>query len=125
MPTYDRAFNPPAPAFEIIIQHPDDPTRTVSVTAQIDTAADLSCIPLTKVAALGLERGDETIIAGYDGRPAANLLYLVTLRINGFAINRVRAIAIPDSVFLLGRNVLNHFNLTLRGKDETFDIVDP
>ncbi len=125
MRAYDKAFNPPAPALEINVQHPNDPTRAVSTTAQIDTAADLSCIPLSLVAALGLERGDVTIIAGYDGRPTANLLYLVTVQIDGFTINRVRAIAIPDSVFLLGRNVLNHFIVTLRGKEQTFDIVDP
>ena len=125
MHPYSFAFNPPAPAFEIVIQHPDDPTRTVPALAQLDTAADLSCIPDNLIATLGLERADETTTAGYDGRPALNLLYLITLKINGYTIERVRAIAISDPVFLLGRNVLNHFDLTLHGKEQTFDIIDP
>ncbi len=125
MLTYDTRFNPPAPTLEIVAENPDEPARAVSVTAQIDTAADLSCIPLGLIMALGLERGDATVIAGYDGRPTTSVIYLVNLRISGYAIQHVRAIPIPDSIFLLGRNVLNHFILTLNGKDQTFTLVDP
>jgi hypothetical protein len=54
-----------------------------------------------------------------------NVVYLVALRVEGYTLQRVRAIAVPDPMFVLGRNVLNHFTITLRGKDQTFDIADP
>ncbi len=125
MPQYDSSFAPPAPILDIRAQNPDLPDREVSVSAQLDTAADLSGVPFTLVSALGLARGDVTTIAGYDGKPNRTVVYLVNLEVSGYRFEQVRCIPIPDSVFLLGRNVLNQLNITLRGKDQAFELGDP
>jgi hypothetical protein len=43
----------------------------------------------------------------------------------GYTLQDIEVTASPRRDVLLGRDVLNHFILTLNGKDLTFDLKDP
>jgi hypothetical protein len=52
-------------------------------------------------------------------------LYYVALEVTGYHISMVEGTTSPRRDVLLGRDVLNHFTLTLNGKDLTFELQDP
>ena len=45
--------------------------------------------------------------------------------IDGFVILNAEVVAVERDDMLLGRDVLQNFILTLNGKTEVFDLVDP
>jgi hypothetical protein len=51
--------------------------------------------------------------------------YLVIIEVEGYRLEGIEVIASPIKDHLLGRNVLNHFTITLKGKDLSFEIADP
>ena len=62
---------------------------------------------------------------GYDENPAKRPVYRVDLEILGYIFRAVRGVAVPRETILIGRDVLAHFIITLDGKTQTFEMVDP
>lgn len=62
---------------------------------------------------------------GYDGTYSRRQVYYVRLTVAGFDLPSVRCIAADRTDVLLGRNVLNHFTITIDGKNLTFALEDP
>jgi len=122
---YDTAFSPPAPVVDLMVQNADEPTRQIGVRMQIDTAADLTLIPESAVSALNLTPEGDTPIADYRGVIEMHPVYHIIMRIDRYVIHVPRVATIADQTGILGRDILRGFTLTLRGKDQTFDIVDP
>jgi hypothetical protein len=46
------------------------------------------------------------------------------MTVEGFVVAAVRCIATARGDALLGRNVLNHFSITLHGKQQTFKLIE-
>jgi predicted aspartyl protease len=120
---YDNSFSPPAPVIQATIQNINAPSQRVVVPMQIDTGADLCIIPESIVSVLNLEPEDATPIADYRGDVQSFHIFYVHLRIEQWTTRNVRVIAHGEGIGILGRNVLNQFNLNLRGKEQTFDLV--
>ncbi len=125
MTSYNSVFLPAAPILSIRLQHPHDDTRATPVQMLIDTGADLTCIPESAVSTLNLEKEHATFVGSYNGTIERRGIFHATLRIENYIIRRVRVVAIPGEIGILGRDILSAFTVTLRGKDQTFDIVDP
>lgn len=119
---YDREVDPPAPFLEIIVRHPDEPTLAVNILAKIDTAADVSAIPVTLVDQLRLPMTRRLLIEGYDGVPARLLTYGAVFEVAQARFKGLRVISYPEDYVLLGRDILNYFYIQLNGPDLTFDL---
>jgi hypothetical protein len=122
---YDPDFSPPAPVLEITVHHPKTTDLKTGVRAQLDPGSDISVLPESAAHAIGLQRDGELEVEGYDGIVACVQLCVVTLEIAGEVLPPMSVVVMPRSLAILGRGVLNHFILTLNGKDLTFELQDP
>lgn len=114
---YAKTFRLPAPVVEVPLGHPDRPL-THPVSAQLDTGADRTVIPLASAVGLGLSFLRD-IQAGVAGGAVLTLsLYEVLIRIDG-VIDFVLDVAADASEprVLLGRDVLNCLHAHLNGPD--------
>jgi hypothetical protein len=122
---YDSDFSPPAPVLEITVHHPKTAGLETGVRAQLDPGSDISLLPESAADAIGLQRDGELEVEGYDGLVARMPLYVVTLEVAGEMLPPMSVVVMPRSLAILGRDILNHFILTLNGKDLTFELKDP
>lgn len=121
---YETRIRPPAPFLEIQVIHPVTGI-THQWPAKLDTGAALTILSEKAVDALVLSPKSEAIIYGYNGIAAIRPLYYVNLQVAGYSLSSVRVSSSKRPEILLGRDVLNHFILTLNGKDLTFELRDP
>jgi predicted aspartyl protease len=124
VPAYDRSFNPPAPVADVTIMHPVTGARSSVLRGKLDSGADVTVIPERVVAQLGMTPKGRIWTRGYDGTYTQRSVYYVRLRVEGFNLASVRCVATDRANVLLGRNVLNHFVITLDGKNLVFELED-
>jgi predicted aspartyl protease len=91
----------------------------------LDTGASVSVLPKSAVESLGLDPKGEGRFRGYDGFWSTRSLYYISIEVEGLRLSSIRVTASERPDMLLGRDVLNHFILTLDGKALTFEMVDP
>jgi len=91
----------------------------------LDTGATLTILSETLVDALGLSPKSEAAIYGYNGMVTIRPIYYVNLQVAGYSLSSVRVSSSKRSDILLGRDVLNHFILTLNGKGLTSSYKTP
>ncbi|MBI3761190.1 MAG: hypothetical protein HY260_04930 [Chloroflexi bacterium] len=118
-------FDPPAPCLEVVVGHPTDAVRTRRMVAQFDTGADISAIPESLVTELDLVFAGDLLVLGYDSVPARVPMYYLGVELADVRLSPVKFIAADRSNVLIGRDVLQHFVLTLDGKAATFELKDP
>jgi len=124
MPRYNEAFEPPAPVVDVSITSTVDPSKVRQASGKLDTGADLSVIPQDMVAELQLVPS-RWAARSYEGVWTQRPAYLVNVTAANFHLPHVEAVSAVRKDVLIGRNVLNHFTITLKGKDLIFEIVDP
>jgi hypothetical protein len=102
-----------------------DTGASIRLPAKIDSGAAMSVLPQTAVADLALEPTGDVLASGYDRAVALLPTSSITFEVEGYTIQDVEVTASPRKDVLLGRDVLNHFILTLDGKNLAFDLRDP
>ena len=93
--------------------------------AKVDTGASISTIPDNLAVDLELVPAGERLCVGYDSRSSVRTIYLGTVKVANETFEEMELLAAPRTDLLLGRDILNQFNITFRGKDLTFEMVDP
>ena len=121
----ESILKPPGPMVDVAVFPVGRTAPSQIKDGKLDTGADNSNIPETLATELGLLPEQPIATFGYDGVETKRMTYLVDLEIAGYKIEQVRVVAVPRSTILLGRNVLNHFIITLDGKALTFEMQDP
>lgn len=116
-------FEPPAPLVEVNLFTPGNaPSKTISVDALIDSGADISVIPRKYVNELKLRPVDSLPAIGYEGIEKTEMVYSVRISIPGVGDYIDRVISSNDECVLLGRDIINHWELFLNGKSKVFQI---
>lgn len=124
MPAYDRRFHPPAPVAEVTLIHPVSLASSSTLRGKLDTGADVTVIPERVVTQLRMTPKGRIWTRGYDGAYTQRTVYYVRMRVESFELTAVRCVVTDRSNVLLGRNVLNHFVVTLDGKALFFELHD-
>jgi len=125
MHPYDGSFDPPAPCLSVRLIHAHQPDASQTLSAQLDTGADITVVPQPVINRLGLLRVSEALIAGYDTAPTILPLYCLDLDIDGQIVRGVNAVAYSGDTLLLGRDVLNRFRTLLDGPALAFELTAP
>jgi hypothetical protein len=115
---YNTQLNPPAPFVLVRIGRPRHLDGEAELLpGQIDTAADLTVVPWPNIAPLKLTPVDKHPVQGFGSEPQEFPRYLVEMSIHGVENHViVPVLASPDEKYvLLGRDVLNHFQVSLDG----------
>ena len=121
---YDPTFNPPAPVVTVQINNPFTGAN-VRCRAQIDTGSFMSAIPTAVAETLGLRPHSRVRARSVDRASIELSTYRVNLIVEGQVIVNQEVGMLERGDMLLGRDVLQHFILTLNGKEGKFDLVDP
>jgi hypothetical protein len=116
MPGYDDSrFAPPAPVARVSLRNPDRVEGTEEVPMLIDSGADVSLLPGSAVASLGVAgTGERYTLVAFDGTTSESEVVRVDLV---FLARRFRGrfLRIDAEVGVLGRDILNHVRLLLDG----------
>lgn len=119
---YDQSIEPPAPSLEVLIRHIWTKDRFYTVSARLDTGADISAIPQFIAEALELQPTRTIVTEAYDGAQTSVNTYVVTLEVAQARFPQLETILIPEPYALLGRNILNYFYTTLNGPALNFSL---
>jgi len=122
---YDTSAQPPAPFIEFEIVSPQDSTQWRSTQGLLDTGAEVSVLPVEILTALQIPKASSMSVESWDGSPTPVTTYIVTLVIADARLDSIEVVAAPMPYAILGRDVLNHFILTLNGKELSFELKDP
>lgn len=121
----DAILKPPGPVIDVSVRPAGQNAPVQSKLGELDTGAAISIIPHEIATQLRLTPERQVLMLGYDENETKRWTYIVDLEIAGYTLEAVSVVAAPRDTILLGRDVLNHFVITLDGKAQTFEIVDP
>lgn len=113
---FDHTYDPPFPAIQIGISTPEQPQTRRQLTVLVDSGSDGTLLPADVLKAIGASYVDHIRIQGLFGGGRSVALYMVQLHIGPYTIHAVQVGSTnrKDEV-VLGRNVLNQLDITLRG----------
>jgi predicted aspartyl protease len=112
---YSSDFNPPAPVIELCVSVPlskDD----ISLTALIDSGADVTVIPERIISQLKIRRVDSTLASGFGKGVVEASVYAAVLSVEGILKPKIyRVLSWRENYVLLGRDLLNQLITVLDG----------
>jgi len=114
---YDhRAHDPPMPVLDIGVSPPALEAPLVTIEAIVDTGADATLLPRDVLEHIGANCVDRAYLRSITGQRQPVDLYLVTIHLGQRRVGGIRAVALPPGdAAILGRDVLNHLDIALRG----------
>ncbi len=118
-------FDPPAPVLEIFLSSPGvAASAPTPVEALVDSGADITAIPRRLIDQLQLKLVDQLPTMGYEGITPEKLtdVYSVKVLIRDVGDYIVRVIPSNYDYALIGRDIINSWDLFLRGKTGIFEI---
>jgi predicted aspartyl protease len=123
---FNQQLTPPAPFVLLDVLHPDGQQSARGIPAQIDTAADMTVVPGPLARELSLiEFGSQETI-GFGGHVIDVPVYYVTVSMHNFPPISLRVLACEDEPFvLLGRDVLNRYQIVFDGPAGVLEIAAP
>jgi predicted aspartyl protease len=119
---YSDKFDPPAPVIRITLISPVDVNNIFSHSAQLDTGADMTTIPQSVIDSLELMPARDIIAISYDNSVSIRLTYYVNVRIGEFKFYPLEILSSPGKDFLVGRDILNQWIITLDGRSQILKI---
>ncbi len=120
---YNTALNPPAPFLPVQVSNLAGGSL-VSVSAKIDTGADISAIPAALISRLNLKPAGEMMVEGYDGAQSTIYCYDVILHVDQLRLVGLSAITFAEGYVLLGRDVLNLMQIMLDGPALSTEVIN-
>ena len=82
-------------------------------------------MPVEILTALQIPKASSMSVESWDGSPTFVTTHIVTLGIADAHLDSIEVVAAQIPYAIPGRDVLNHFILTLNGKDLTFELQAP
>ena len=117
-------FNPPASVLEIFLSIPGVAAAPQTpVEALIDSGADITAVPRRFVEQLQLKLVDQVFVRGYEGAQWERAdVYWARVFIRDVGDNIIRVISSNHDYALIGRDIINSWELFLHGKAKVFEI---
>ena len=122
MHRYNEDLEPPAPYCDVLVSNPNL-SRQVNLPALLDTGCDISIIPLDSANELELEVKGTGALEGVTGDVADLPTFEVYLSVNQSTREKLEVMGWHEDFAILGRDVLNHYRITLDGPNLTLTIT--
>jgi predicted aspartyl protease len=123
---YFTGVDPPGPFVHVSLALPGDPAELTGQAAHVDTGAYKTVIPHAWADRLGLLRVREVSAEGLDGVVVVLSTYLVEVTVKDLSPVVVEVLASPGEQFaLLGRDILNRYQLVLDGPNLELTVNEP
>jgi hypothetical protein len=112
---YNREYRPPAPFVEVELDGYDPDKESVTVSAFVDSGGDGTLIPFSMLTRLGARFVDEVFLLGTARGRLRRERFKVAVTIGGERVGNIDAVATDGDEVILGRDVLNYFEIRCRG----------
>lgn len=107
----------------VLIRRHEDDESFVATPALIDTGADYSAITPLILDRLTPFRTGEVYVENYSGRGEMGELYAVCIELHGWQLTQLQVVVGSDEYVILGRDLLNRFDLRLNGIDGKLEFL--
>jgi hypothetical protein len=119
---YDPAHSPPAPVLDVTVRNPvagpSEPARLV-----IDSGAEQTVLPYDLILRLNVPLNNQVPVYGFGGTGINMVECVVEMTLPGYAPLLVAVLTGPGNThYVLGRDVLNHYRITLDGPNRRLEI---
>ena len=112
------------PVATITLIHPNQPDNSIEVTALMNSDADGTMLPIAILDQIDAPLIGDGYLRGVVGTSEPVDIYLIRMQIGPYYTGGIRAAGTPDgSEAILGRDVLNHFIVTLNGLANMVEIT--
>lgn len=122
---YSRQYVPAMPVLTLTLSAPEIASTGVSVTALLDSRADICVVPRTLLSRLDLSTGEIAWIRGQWGEPIQVTRFALDLYLdNSTVLPSIDVVSDPvGREVILGRNVLNKLRLLLDGPRQVTEVL--
>lgn len=111
---YDTRFTPPAPVLPVFISSPSGSSQ-FQVEAMVDTGTEITVIPSAAARTLSLQPAYVVRARVFGGRPREAAVFAASVSLESGARQMVGVLVWDEWFALLGRDIINHWSLTLDG----------
>ena len=118
---YNETVKPPAPYCGALVSNFDS-SRQATLEALLDTGSEISLIPLNVARRLGLRYQGTGQVQGITGERVARHIFQAFISIDQNTTRETDVMAWNEESVLLGRDILNHYHITLDGPNLTLTI---
>ncbi len=116
MTNYDSInFYPAAPVANVEVQSPNNNSKSFLIKMQIDSGADISCVPKYIIEQVSDYYYSSITATDYKGNVYEEKTCFVKLVILDRLSETIEVLVIENSVGLIGRDILNNFGTILNG----------
>lgn len=122
MIAYNTEYEPPAPIVPVTITNTLNRRLRQSFHALIDTGSDITAIPVEAIDRLQLYEIRRLQFEDLHANTSIVFTYKVRLTIADLVIPEIEVITTGLDVGIIGRDILNRFDLHLYGKHLAFEI---
>lgn len=113
---YNRDYEPAAPTIPISLSRSGATIASQETVALVDTGADATMIPIDLLRSVGARYVQQRQMRGIVGEAITVNLYLTAVHVDDLIVHGIRAVAVPAGAeAILGRDVLNQWEVTLNG----------
>lgn len=116
---YNQTYSPSAPFVEIEVNNHIETASPLILTAQVDSAADATMIPLWRLRRIGARHAEKRRMLDVSGLSRWVDLYhvMITLASQRFFVRVIGLKNVEEAI--IGRDILNHLVVTLNGPAAT------
>ena len=122
---YDPSYEPLMPVATVTLIHPNQSNNLIEVTALVDSGADGTLLPIAILNQINAPLIGDGYMRGVLGTSEPVDICLVQMQIGPHYVGGIRAAGMPDGseAIIVGRDVLNHFVVTLNGLASMVEIT--
>ena len=120
---YNKQIVPPGPLINVTVESSDNPEIFISTPALIDTGADYTVITREIFKKLAPLRVGLVYVESFRGEGDFHKLYSVNIKIHNWEFYLIPVLVGSENYVILGRDLLNNFDLRLNGIDGKLKIL--
>jgi len=120
---YHNILATPAPFAPVVISSIENPQKSYSKFALLDTGATMSAIPLSVIRELKLKAIRRRTVTGSTGK-AKKRIYTVNITFHGVPFNGITVVEFNQGNFIIvGRDILNTVHVCFDGPQKVANVV--